>query len=144
MPTTILQQNGFKEIYSNTYASLWISQDQGTAVMIAKAEYIPIDRFKQLFNFISDEVNPVPQKLVFDKSALRTFHQPSMEWYFAIWKPLMKTKGLTHHYKILPELPWFEKAVEAGRHEIFRKYDTTILEGINIKYVASLGEVIGN
>ena len=79
---------------------------------------------------------------IFDKRSLRTFHQPSMEWYFAIWKPSLKHKGLVNHYKILPELEWFSKAVEAGKHEIFEKYGKDILSGISVTYINTIEEVI--
>ena len=80
--------------------------------------------------------------LVFDKQKLRTFHQPSMEWYFAVWKPNIKRKGLINHYKILPKLIWFEKAVEAGKFEIFQKFSKDILNGITITYINFVEEAI--
>jgi tetrahydromethanopterin S-methyltransferase subunit G len=65
-----------------------------------------------------------------------------MEWYFAVWKPTVKNKGLINHYKILPKLDWFEKAVEAGKYEIFQKFSKEILNGITITYVNSIEEAI--
>ena len=125
----------FSNVYSNKQLKL--------ALCIAERDYIPIDNFKAIFLSISKLIDDFPiQHLVFDKRKLRTFHQPSMEWYFAIWKPTVKNKGLTDHYKILPELDWFVKSVEAGRYEILKKYSDSILNGITISYVNSIENAI--
>ncbi|TAF67986.1 MAG: hypothetical protein EAZ55_01020 [Cytophagales bacterium] len=133
----------FKLVYQNPYASLYLNEALKLAVCNAEQEYIPIGHFKSVFLQMSAliEQNPI-HYLIFDKRNLRTFHQPSMEWYFAVWKPEIKNKGLTHHFKILPNIPWFAKSVEAGKHEIFQKYGTDILEGIQITYVSSIEEVL--
>jgi len=113
------------------------------AVCEADEEYIPIEHFKKLFESIhvlSDKFEIT--SFLFDKRRLRTFHQPSMEWYFSVWKPAMREKGLHRHYKILPNLDWFEKAVEAGRHEIYQKFGKDIVNGISIDYVKTVEEAI--
>ncbi len=133
----------FKVIYNDSYVTLNYNEDLAMAICKADSEYIPIDEFKKIFLFVSEFIET--SKIcyfVFDKSNLRTFHQPSMEWYFAIWKPSLKAKGLVNHYKILPKLEWFAKAVEAGKHEIFQKYGKDILNGIYITYISSIEEVI--
>ena len=53
-----------------------------------------------------------------------------------------QNKGLTDHYKILPNLDWFVKSVEAGRYEILKKYSDSILNGITISYVNSIESAI--
>ena len=127
------------------YSSLYFNEQLKMAICIADEEYIPIDNFKEMFLHISAMIENVEIKhLVFDKQKLRTFHQPSMEWYFAVWKPAIKNKGLVNHYKILPNLDWFEKAVEAGKYEIFQKFSKDILNGITITYVNSVEEAIEN
>jgi len=125
------------------YASLFFNEELKLAICIAHSEYIPIENFKAIFQQASELISKTKiTSFIFDKSNLRTFHQPSMEWYFAIWKPLMREKGLIHHYKILPKLDWFVKAVEAGKWEIFQKYGKEIIAGIEIVYVDSVEEVI--
>lgn len=125
------------------YASLFVNEDLKLAVCIADEEYIPIESFKALFIEVSKLLSETDiVNFVFDKSKLRTFHQPSMEWYFAIWKPNMREKGLVNHYKILPKLEWFVKAVEAGKWEIFQKYGKDIVKGIDIYYVDSISQVV--
>lgn len=125
------------------YSSLFFNKELKMAICVAEQEYIPIDSFKEMFLHLSTMIETVEiRHLIFDKQKLRTFHQPSMEWYFAVWKPIMKTKGLTNHYKILPKLDWFEKAVEAGKFEIFQKFSKEILNGITITYVVSVEQAI--
>jgi hypothetical protein len=125
------------------FSSLYFNEKLKMAICFAEEEYIPIEHFKDMFLHISAMIEQFEVKhLVFDKQKLRTFHQPSMEWYFAVWKPAIKEKGLTNHYKILPKLDWFEKAVEAGKHEIFQKFSKEILNGITISYVTSMEEAI--
>jgi hypothetical protein len=127
----------------NLYASLYFNEALKLAICKANEEYIPIDYFKEMFLSVGSLIDKTPiHHFIFDKSMLRTFHQPSMEWYFAIWKPEMKIKGLTNHYKILPPLDWFVKSVEAGRQEILQKYGKGIIEGVNITYVDSIETAI--
>ncbi|MDP1801758.1 MAG: hypothetical protein Q8L81_10425 [Bacteroidota bacterium] len=127
------------------FSSLYFNEKLKMAICFADEEYIPIDNFKEMFLHVSVLIEKFEIKhLVFDKRKLRTFHQPSMEWYFAVWKPAIKNKGLVNHYKILPKLDWFEKAVEAGKYEIFQKFSKEILNGIRITYVNSIEEAVEN
>jgi len=133
----------FRIVYNDKYATLSYNQELALAICTADSEYIPINDFKKVFLAISELAETLKvNRFIFDKRKLRTFHQPSMEWYFAIWKPSLKSKGLVNHYKILPDLEWFAKAVEAGKQEIFQKYGKDILNGININYISSIEELI--
>lgn len=80
---------------------------------------------------------------IFDKRTLRTFHQPSMEWYFVEWKPVVRDMGMACHFKILPDEPWFHRCVEAGRNDIVKSYQQNLLEGISIRYVNGVEEALG-
>ena len=123
----------FSLVHSCNFSNVYYNKPLKLALCIAESDYIPIDNFKAIFIAISKLIDDFPiQHLIFTKRKLRTFHQASMEWYFAIWKPTVKAKGLTEHYKILPDLDWFVKSVEAGRHEIVKKYSNDILNGIRI------------
>ncbi|MDF2450026.1 MAG: hypothetical protein K0R26_2530 [Bacteroidota bacterium] len=135
----------FKLISKCSYASVYYNSELSFAMCIADVEYIPIENFKNIFLTISDlmETQTI-HHLLFDKHNLRTFHQPSMEWYFAIWKPSVKHKGLTNHYKILPQQEWFKQAVNAGKHEILKKYTSEILNGIQVTYLNSIDDAIGH
>jgi hypothetical protein len=143
MEVTTHRGYDFNLIYDSPYSFLYYNKSLEMALCIAKVNYIPIDNFKGVFLSISDLIEDYPIKhLLFDKRTLRTFHQPSMEWYFAIWKPEIKKKGLTNHYKILPPLEWFAQAVNAGKFEISTKYPKDILAGITINYVDSIENAI--
>ncbi|MBK6834747.1 MAG: hypothetical protein IPG89_10910 [Bacteroidetes bacterium] len=143
METIRFKEYDFTLENKSAFASLYFNKQLKMAICIAEAEYIPIDNFKETFVHITGMIEHVEIKhLIFDKQKLRTFHQPSMEWYFAVWKPTIKNKGLVNHYKILPKLDWFEKAVEAGKYEIFQKFSKEILSGISISYVNSIQEAI--
>jgi hypothetical protein len=143
MEKVVYKEFEFNLINQYADASLYYNKKLELVLCIADVEYIPIDNFKTIFLGISDMIEKYSIKsLLFDKRNLRTFHQPSMEWYFAIWKPTIKAKGLVNHYKILPDLEWFVQAVNAGKHEIFNKYDSSILNGISVSYVDSVEKSI--
>lgn len=143
MEKVIYKDFEFSLIHRCSYASLYYNTSLKLVLCIADVEYIPIENFKNIFLTISELIEKhTIQHLLFDKRNLRTFHQPSMEWYFAIWKPSMKAMGLVNHYKILPNLEWFVQAVNAGKHEIFKKYSNNILDGINVTYVDSIEKAI--
>jgi tetrahydromethanopterin S-methyltransferase subunit G len=143
MKTQNFEGHEFTLENKSSFSSLYFNKSLKMAILIADTDYIPIDNFKVMFLHISEMIERFEIRyLIFDKQKLRTFHQPSMEWYFAVWKIAMKSKGLTSHYKILPKLDWFEKAVEAGKYEIFQKFGKDIMEGITITYVKSIEEAI--
>jgi len=133
----------FQPIAADDLVSLYYCHELSFAICTAQAEYISIQAFREVFLRISGIIAEHPVKhLLFDKRALRTFHQPSMEWYFSVWKPSVKALGLSDHFKILPELEWFKEAVLAGKHEILSKFGEDFLAGITITYINSPEEAI--
>ncbi len=133
----MLEDLSFEQIFTNEYGAGYANPDAKTIALVATSDYIPITKFKQLFEMLADEISDSDQtyeKFIFDKSALRTFHQPSMKWYFTEWKTEMLNYGLTKHFKILPELPYFKKAVEAARKPLLAKYPEEILSKLRIEY----------
>ena len=84
-----------KKVKEFKHASVFISEEvPGTAIVEATANYIPLERFKEIFEFIGEiAVEYALTKLVFDKRKLSVFHQPSMEWYFVEWKEKMFEGG---------------------------------------------------
>ena len=140
-----LLHNGyvFDPVAASDMVSLYYCSELSFVICTAQAEYIPIEAFREVFLRISGIIREHSVKhLLFDKRALRTFHQPSMEWYFTIWKPSVGALGLTNHFKILPELEWFREAVRAGKHELFSKFGEDFLAGITITYVNNEEEAI--
>ncbi|WMJ74517.1 hypothetical protein RCC89_15285 [Cytophagaceae bacterium ABcell3] len=131
-----------EKVYENKYAYLSYNKDAEVMVCEVRESYIPMGEFQVIFNaalaFIKE--NPV-RKFIFDKRALKAFHQPSMEWYFTEWKPKVYELGLSVHRKILPPETWFRKCVEAGKHMIMTKNDT-IIPALDIQYCESLKEAL--
>lgn len=134
---------GFTNIFLNDMAAGYVNEDSKTIACIITADYIPITKFKQLFEMLGDEIKEGNfEKFVFDKSKLRTFHQPSMKWYFTEWKTVMMEYGVVKHFKVLPELDYFRKAVEAARKPLLAQYPEAILSKLRIEYFETLEEAI--
>lgn len=116
-----------------------------TAVVKATGNYITIEEFKNIFNYIGSVVTDHNiTKLVFDKTALNVFHQPSMEWYFVEWKEKMFDLGLKTHRKILPQDEVFKQSVKIGREQIDSKYPDGKFHQMDIKYFNTIDEAIKN
>jgi len=116
-----------------------------TAVVKATKDYITIEEFKEIFNFIGNIVAQKGiDKLVFDKRALNVFHQPSMEWYFVEWKEKMFDLGLKTHRKILPNDDVFKQSVKIGREQINNKYPDGKFHQMDIQYFDDLDSAIEN
>lgn len=126
-------------------ADVYTVEDQATAVVNATGTYITIEEFKSIFNFIGTVViNNNITKLVFDKTALNVFHQPSMEWYFVDWKEKMFNVGLKTHRKILPQDEVFKQSVKIGREQINVKYPNGKFHQMDIQYFDNLDDAINN
>ncbi len=134
----------FSECYSTTYGQVSYNETYQVLIIEALSSYIPLDSFKNIFNSATEVSSQyLINKVIFDKRSLRTFHQPSMEWYFTDWKiHLYQQHGVDHHVKILPDIEWFAKAVEAGRAEIHRKYNLETLNHVTIEYKDSVYDAI--
>lgn len=133
----------FEALFTNPYAGVYYNGQFKTLVLRATESYIPIDEFKQTFEHIGQIAQQREVKsLVFDKQQLTTFDQPSMEWYFAIWKPAAKQYGIVNHFKLLPELEWFRQSVKAGQALIYQKFGTGFLAGVNISYVPTMQDAL--
>jgi len=126
-------------------ADVYTVEDQATAVVNATGTYITIEEFKNIFNYIGSVVidNKIT-KLVFDKTALNVFHQPSMEWYFVDWKEKMFDVGLKTHRKILPQDEVFKQSVKIGRAQINAKYPNGKFHQMDIQYYDNLDDAINN
>ncbi len=111
--------------------------------MEATASYIPLEKFKEIFNFIGELAeNKKLTKLIFDKRKLSVFRQPSMEWYFAEWKEKMFDAGLIIHRKILPQDDVFRQSVRIGREKINKAYPSKKYHLMDIQYADSIDEAL--
>jgi hypothetical protein len=128
--------------FRNAIVSI-VNENPAVAVVEATSSYIPIEQFKEVFNFIGDLVKKERiTKLVFDKRKLTVFHQPSMEWYFVEWKEKMFAEGLTIHRKILPKDEIFRQSVRIGREKINKMFPTGKFHQLDISYSETLEDAI--
>lgn len=133
----------FKFQFKSEYAEVYTSEEHNAIICILTIDYVPIQAFRQLFGEISTVVSAGSFfKFIFDKRSLRTFHQPSMEWYFIEWKLKMLEQGLTQHRKILPNLDWFKKAVEIARKPLLDRFPAEAFAKIDIQYCENLEEAL--
>jgi len=132
---------------SKTFNHAKVYSVVGTKILVIEAikEYIPIEEFKEIFHYVGEivKVGEV-EKLIFDKRALRIFHQPSMEWYFIEWKEEMWQYGLRTHRKLLPEDNIFRESVKIGREKIFREHPRLKAREMDIQYREELAEAISD
>ncbi len=136
-----LEQIGFSLSFKCDDAEVWVRESDKIIVCILTSEYVPIEDFRLIFQKIGALVVTYQiTKFIFDKRSLRTFHQPSMEWYYMDWKTEMLAHGLKHHRKILPNLQWFVKAVEVAKIPLFEKMPQTLIDSLDIKYCTSISE----
>lgn len=128
------------------HASVFVLNDQrSTALVKATTTYIPFDQFKEIFNYIGELTEKEKiTKLIFDKSELSVFHQPSMEWYFTEWKEKMFDLGLKTHRKILPRDEVFRHSVKIGREKINKSHPNGKYSLMDIQYAETVEEAARN
>lgn len=142
-PANILLEDGFSEGFNSRFSTVYVNTDKGIIFCQLNEEYTPIENFKETFNQISTLAKKNKySKFIFDKRALRTFHQPSMEWYFITWKQEMLKLGISKHRKILPELDWFKKAVQIAKIDLELKFPDNVFKQLDIQYCDSIEEAI--
>ena len=111
-------------LFENNYVTVTYLNESHTLLCIVKTSYIPMADFQVTFNKMEALTKGhTITRMVFDKSKLTTFHQPSMEWYHVHWKEKMYERGLKIYRKILPANEFFVQSVQAGRQNI-RKNNT--------------------
>ena len=146
MNNTTLDQHSvsdFQDYYTSRFSRIYYNSDSKIIICELRSEYVPIEHFKDTFYKVSELVEAGNNhKFIFDKRALRAFHQPSMEWYFTVWKKEMYEKGLRIHRKILPPEPWFKKSVEIAKNQISHVHNDLIIDKLDIKYCDSVEEAI--
>lgn len=146
MPETIaenIRALDLTPLFENEYAESYIHSEKGIIACILIAEYIPIKDFRSIFLKLLEEIKTGKySRFIFDKRSLRTFHQPSMEWYFLEWKTEAFAYGIKQHRKILPDLDWFKKAVEIAKKDLELRLPEKVGRELDISYCNSLSEAI--
>ncbi|AFL82862.1 hypothetical protein Belba_0193 [Belliella baltica DSM 15883] len=139
----LIETNNFELIFEERDAKVYASPEKGIVICELLSDYVPIDNFKSIFLRISEIIKQGGySKFIFDKRALRAFHQPSMEWYFLHWKNEMLEYGVSQHRKILPAEKWFEKMVMIAKEQILKNNPDNIIEKLDIRYCDSIEEAI--
>ncbi|MBC7391662.1 MAG: hypothetical protein H7329_20880 [Opitutaceae bacterium] len=147
MTTLLHEQVPFhlEEIYTSEFSRIYISKEHNSLLCEAINSYIPIKDFKETFLYCSGIVEKQKiEKFIFDKRALTSFHQPSMEWYFLVWKKEMLELGLAFHRKILPKEEWFRQCVHACKTQMLAVKEHQFLEKIDLLYFDSIQECLEN
>jgi hypothetical protein len=105
--------------------------------------YVPIETFVKVMEQIEAFARKEKVvKMVFDKSNLTVFHQPSMEWYHTVWKVRMLERGLKSYCKILPNDKLFRESVKIGREKIKKSNPQFDFNKFDIRYCNSLEEAL--
>lgn len=140
----VMQEQGFVTQYEDQTGKIYVSQQTQIFICEILLPYMPIEDFKNLLLQKGLLIKKFGcRKFIFDKRAIRGFHQPSMEWYYAVWKPKMQEKfGLSVHRKLFTNEEWFRKCVEVGRAEIRRKYPASTVHQMDIKMCETMREAI--
>jgi hypothetical protein len=140
-----LKKMQLKEVLSTKRAKISVVEGSNIAVIEALDSYIPIEEFKVIFQKTGELVKLERiSKLIFDKTKLKVFHQPSMEWYFTEWKEEMFHLGLKTHRKILPNDKIFQESVRIGRLKIYADFPNHKFHQMDIQYAGSIEEAIKN
>ncbi|MEK6479438.1 hypothetical protein WJR50_17980 [Catalinimonas sp. 4WD22] len=138
-----ITQYKFEIFFTSRFAQVSYNEEKRIVLCSLRSDYVPIEHFKETFFKISELVDKgYNQKFIFDKRSLKAFHQPSMEWYFVVWKKDMFEKGLKVHRKILPPEPWFKKSVEIAKLQINKDHEDLIVDQLDIKYCDSLEQAV--
>lgn len=133
----------FEIAFEEEYARVETNNSKGIIICTLLVDYVPITHFKGIFHKITHIVKEGNyNKFIFDKRALRAFHQPSMEWYFLDWKKEAFSYGIKKHRKILPKEAWFVKLVMIAKKQITMENPGNIIGELDIKYCESIEEAI--
>lgn len=144
-PFTSSNTQNFIVAQEEKYTRVWVNPVLKIIICELLVDYIPIEDFKAAFSQIGEIVKSGDyKKFIFDKRALRAFHQPTMEWYFIHWKKEMLTHGLKIHRKILPNEKWFGKMVQIAKLQIIQNYPDNIIDQLDISYCDTIEEAILN
>ena len=139
---SISEKSGWTFLWENDFLKLFHHDNLNMGICVVSKEYIPISEFKSAFLKAAEFAEQKKwEGFVFDKSALTTFHQPSMEWYYTSWKESLLQYGLKKHYKILPPAPWFKTSVDAGIEEIKSKNPDFDFTKFKVTYIDSVKEL---
>jgi hypothetical protein len=137
-------QERFNLQYEGEYGNMFVGKDSNLIICEMTQAYTPIEDFMSLLEQKRELIKKYGcEKFIFDKRAIKGFHQPSMEWYYLTWKVDMYNNfKLAKHRKLFTTDGWFLKCIEAGRAEIKRKDPGSIVHTLDIKVCKDLKDAI--
>ena len=139
-----LIEERFSERFSNEWGTMYVCNDSNVIICSILQSYTPIDDFMSLLRQQAMLIETYGcEKFIFDKRAIRGFHQPTMEWYYLTWKVEMYQKyGLMTHRKLFTDEEWFLQCIKAGRAAIKKKDPGSIVHTFDIKVCKTLQEAV--
>lgn len=142
MENNNLDEFKIAEKFDHTELLVW--KEKKVILIRATAPYIPMEEFKEVFTKATEIIGRERlTKTIFDKTQLTVFHQPSMEWYFIVWKEELLTKyGVRMHRKILPDNNVFVQSVKLGRMKIEKNFPDGKYKEMDIQYAKSVMEAV--
>jgi hypothetical protein len=130
-------------VSDSKFATISYEESKRAVVLKFKVAYVPIETFMKVMEQIEAFAKKEKVvKMVFDKSNLTVFHQPSMEWYHTVWKVRMLERGLKTYCKILPNDKLFRESVKIGREKIKKSNPQFDFNKFDIRYCNSLEEAL--
>lgn len=140
-----LEEN-FNLQFENEFGNMFVGKNANIIICELTQAYTPIDDFMALLEHKRELIKKYGcQKFIFDKRAIKGFHQPSMEWYYLTWKvDMYQNFKLGVHRKLFTTEGWFLKCIEAGRAEIKRKDPGSIVHSLDIKVSKDLKDAYFN
>jgi len=127
------------------YGTVEYVAEEKTVILTFKGDFVPLHAFKELLSGIESlGTGQKINKMIFDKSSLKVFHQPSMEWYHVVWKPEMLRKGLRTYRKVLPKDEMFRHSVRVGRDRIMKENPQFDFKKFDIKYCQTVEEAFNS
>ena len=130
-------------VSDSKWALIQYVEESLAVILKFKVSYVPIEVFKSVLGEIETFASKEKvTKIVFDKTNLTVFHQPSMEWYHVEWKERMLKKGVKSHRKILPQDRLFVESVRIGREKIQKNNPGFSFAKYDIQYCNSVAEAL--
>jgi len=128
-------------ILEQRHGAIYYDPNHRAVLLQARTSYLPYEHLLHFLQTIEQLAGRHSvEVMIFDKTSLRIFHQPSMEWYHVVWKENMHGKGLRTYRKILPADPLFKESVRIGRERIERENPGFQIAKFDIRYADSLEE----
>lgn len=134
-----------KLINTSKSTTVYVDENSKSLIIKSTSTYIPIEEFMEVFTSTIDICKDKSiTRTIFDKRSLKVFHQPSMEWYFTVWKEKLFNLGVKKHVKILPNDFVFKSSVKIGREKIDTNFPNAKYHQTSIVYANNVEEALNS